>query len=237
MYSMPQRTHRAFTLIELLVVIAIIAILAAMLLPALAKAREKARTITCTSNLKQIFITAWMYTSDNKIIPMKFNGQNRAWAYRLYEYGYDSVCPLTSSLTYHPNPKSHYYCPSTYEPNLNGRGAYGLVYNNKYNENDTYFYGKSYTGPTINNPSSKVFISESAGYYWTLGVSNRWQFSTFREEFSYYFMSSHNGKTATNVAFVDGHVATVRALPDGVYYTDHGSFNPQSTAAPIYGNN
>lgn len=95
---MNSSSRKAFTLIELLVVIAIIAILAAILFPVFAQAREKARQISCASNLKQLSLAIIMYQQDSDEAYPQGNSAFTNWQFN-FTYGWSSeISPYVKSL-------------------------------------------------------------------------------------------------------------------------------------------
>ncbi len=114
--SPPHRNFSGFTLIELLVVIAIIAILAAILFPVFAKAREKARQITCASNMKQLGLGLLQYTQDYDEKGPGVPGAGYGWAGEMYSYIKSANvyrCPDDSSPSTAPTSNTISYAYNT----------------------------------------------------------------------------------------------------------------------------
>ena len=149
--------NRKFTLIELLVVIAIIAILAAMLLPALQQARDRAHGSRCVSNLKQCGIVTQTYMDDhrnwwpsgnrNRNIPVTIDGktvQTNIYTYHLYKGKYIGFGVLDNTET------KEFSCPKMEIKTNNPSNAYyPQVYGTQYVHNTSETQGGIYGGGVI----------------------------------------------------------------------------------------
>ena len=187
----------AFTLIELLVVIAIIAILAGLLLPALARAKESARSTKCLGQMRQLGLAVRLYADDNgDEFP---RSQHSAFAHGQLPWG-RALAPLLGSdtTTWTNLLRGVYHCPSDYRTN---GGSYGLNVYFELGPDDDY-QGKPETWRrtgAVPHPSTTVVFAENASDADHI-MPNFWTASSDAVD-----VASRRHGRRSNYTFVDGH--------------------------------